>query len=231
MADEDNFFARWSRRKVQAKDGSAPAPEAPPSPGAAMARAAGVAPLPASGATTPERSVLAPTVETAGEGPAAPQPLPLPTLADVAALTRDSDYTRFVVPGVDEGVKRAAMKKMFFSDPHFNIMDGLDVYIEDYNTPDPIPASMLRQMWQSKALGLFDDEAEDEAKSPEAARQNAAPEPPAAQAYPDGAAPPQLSQSAIEPAVPLDENPDLRLQPNAEPGRPGPLEGARTGRG
>jgi hypothetical protein len=155
---------------------------------------------------------------TEGEGsPPQDAPPPLPTLADVAALTRDSDYKRFVMPGVDEGVKRAAMKKMFFSDPHFNVMDGLDTYIGDYNTPDPIPASMLRKMWQSKALGLFDDE-EAADKAPQLAG--------AAQASPDGAAPAPLSQSPTEPAVPLDENPDLRLQPHDDPGRSGPGEGA-----
>ena len=51
------------------------------------------------------------------------------------------------------------MKKLF-SDPHFNVMDGLDTYIDDYGKPDPIPPSMLRQMVQSKFLGLFDDEDE-----------------------------------------------------------------------
>ena len=30
------------------------------------------------------------------------------------------------------------MKKLF-SDPHFNVMDGLDTYIDDYGKPDPIP--------------------------------------------------------------------------------------------
>ena len=30
------------------------------------------------------------------------------------------------------------MKKLF-ADPHYNVMDGLDVYIDDYSKPDPIP--------------------------------------------------------------------------------------------
>ena len=30
------------------------------------------------------------------------------------------------------------MKKLF-SDPHFNVMDGLDTYIDDYGKPDPLP--------------------------------------------------------------------------------------------
>jgi hypothetical protein len=83
---------------------------------------------------------------------------PLPTLADVAALTPDADFSRFVMPGVDERVQHAAMKKLFAA-PHFNVMDGLDTYIDDYGKPDPIPEAMLRRMTQSKFLRLFDEEA------------------------------------------------------------------------
>ena len=53
------------------------------------------------------------------------------------------------------------MKKLF-ADPHFNVMDGLDTYIDDYGKPDPIPLAMLRQMNQSKFLRLFDDDEEEE---------------------------------------------------------------------
>ena len=79
---------------------------------------------------------------------------PPPTLADVATLTRESDYSRFVAPEVDGEVKNAALKKLF-GDPRFNVMDGLDVYIDDYSKPDPLPASMLRQMAQAAFLGLI----------------------------------------------------------------------------
>ena len=42
-------------------------------------------------------------------------------------------------------VRNAAMKKLF-ADPHFNVMDGLDIYIGDYTQPDPLPEGMLAQM-------------------------------------------------------------------------------------
>jgi hypothetical protein len=51
--------------------------------------------------------------------------------------------------------------KKLFTDPHFNLMDGLDIYIDDYTKPDPIPAAMLRELAQSRMLKLFDDEPED----------------------------------------------------------------------
>ncbi len=77
-----------------------------------------------------------------------------PTLEDVLKLTKDSDYSAFVKPGVDPSVQQAAMQKLF-SDPHYNIMDGLDIYIDDYSKPDPIPLEMLKKMNQAKMLGLF----------------------------------------------------------------------------
>jgi hypothetical protein len=75
----------------------------------------------------------------------------------VAALTPESDYARFVAREVTPEVRNAALKKLF-SDPHFNVMDGLDTYIEDYGIPNPIPPEMLRLMSQTQFLGLFTDE-------------------------------------------------------------------------
>jgi len=183
MADDDSgFLSRWSRRKAQVRQGVVPA-EPPP--------AAPVAVQP------PVAPVVVAEPEPLDAAPPAP---PAPTLADVAALGRDSDYTRFVAPGVDSTVKNAALKKLF-SDPHFNVMDGLDTYIDDYGLPDPLPAGMLRQLAQSKVLGLFSDEpAEADASARDAAAAPLPPVPPA-QARPD-------------------EDAALRLQPHDAAGPP-----------
>ena len=140
-------------------------------------------------------------------------PPPL-TLKDVAQLTRDSDYTGFVARGVTPEVKNAALKKLF-TDPHFNVMDGLDTYIGDYNTPDPLPEGMLRQMVQSRLLGLFNDDppaAELGVTETSLAAPSAFPSPPALLAT--DPLPPNLNHA--------DENADLQLQPDDAAGRPGP---------
>lgn len=111
----------------------------------------------------------------------------MPTLADVARLTRDSDYTAFMSRGVDETVKRAALKKLF-SDPQFNVMDGLDVYIDDYGRPDPLPLAALRKMTTTAALGL-----------PRESDAGPAPAAPAAQA--SIAPPPDEPGTAAQPAA------------------------------
>jgi len=154
-----------------------------------------------------------PRGEGRGEGDA---PLPAPTLADVESLTPQSDFTRFVRPDVPPDVKNAAMKKLF-SDPHFNVMDGLDVYIDDYGKPDPLPPEMLRQLASAEFLGLFrEEEKEQEKEGREVA---------------DGASAPSVAQSpegetAVQP--PEDHaDPDLRLQQDHAPGPEGPGHGSR----
>ena len=89
------------------------------------------------------------------------------TLEDVEKIDRFApDFSAFMKPGVDPTVQQAALKKMF-SDPHFNVMDGLDIYIDDYSKPDPIPLEMLKRMVQSDMLNIFrkgDGSAEDDEK-------------------------------------------------------------------
>lgn len=83
----------------------------------------------------------------AAQLPEAPADVPaadaaLPTLADAAGLTAESDYSAFVARGVDSSVRRLAMKKLF-ADPHFNQVDGLDIFMSDFNVPDPVSPAML----------------------------------------------------------------------------------------
>lgn len=136
----DGFLGRWSRRKAGKEDDSL------------------------------EQKVEAPrevtkTLPVEGVTEEAP---PLPTLEDVAKIDRfDPDFSAFMKPDVDPAVQQAALKKMF-TDPHFNIMDGLDIYIDDYSKPDPLPPGMLERMVQSDMLNLFrksDELAEDSKQS------------------------------------------------------------------
>jgi len=221
-AEADGFLSRWSRRKVSVRQG-VPVPEVAEAEAAAALTAASSAttpvPVPVP-VPVPEAAAAALPAPAAASDTLATEPAPpAPTMADVATLTRDSDYARFMAPGVDGGVKNAALKKLF-TDPHFNVMDRLDTYIDDYNTPDPLPAGMLRQMAQAQFLGLF---AEEDAAA-EAARQAALPQlgqsllPPLP--LPDPAAPPTLAKLSH------DEDADLRLQPHDAAGPPGADPGA-----
>ena len=74
-----------------------------------------------------------------------------PELPPIDKLTLDSDFSGFFHPKVSEDVRRAALRKLF-SDPHFNVMDGLDTYIDDYSKSEPTPAAMLAGMRQAQRI-------------------------------------------------------------------------------
>jgi hypothetical protein len=138
------FFSRWSQRKQAVKLGLA---EEDISPNKAQDKAQD---KPQPSVQNSEVSVA--NVKPESADPAA-EPPKLPTLSDVEQLTPDSDFSTFMTQGVSPEVRNAAMKKLF-TDPHYNVMDGLDIYIGDYNTPDPLPVGMLAKMVGAQFLGL-----------------------------------------------------------------------------
>jgi hypothetical protein len=149
VSDEakDPFISRWSQRKVAARRGETLSEPAPPQP----------APVPAQ------------TPASATAEPAEPA-IELPSIDTLKGL--ESDYKAFLQPEVDPATRSAALRKLF-GDPHFNTMDRLDTYIDDYSIPDPIPAAMLKTLSAARSLGLLDAEEEadeaDEKKQVEAA--------------------------------------------------------------
>ena len=149
-AKADGFLGRWARRKndaLQGKPLEEPVPVVPP------------VPLPV--AAAPGSTVAAVARQETPPSDAAHEPVRELSLDDANLLTKDSDFKPFMASNVGPEVRNAAMKKLF-ADPHFNVMDGLDIYIDDYSISEPIPEAMLRQMTSAKFLKLFDDEEEDE---------------------------------------------------------------------
>ncbi len=155
-ARDDGFLKRWSRLKQEART------EPPES-------AARSDPL------SHELEIPQPTQHGATDPPAVPP---------VDSLTIESDYRAFFHPKIEEGLRRAALKKLF-SDPHFNVMDGLDVYIDDYSVSEPLSEAALGQLEQAKKIFAWAKEDTDERARSDAARQGAvAPAPGGAEAPP-----------------------------------------------
>jgi hypothetical protein len=223
----DGFLGRWSKRKLEVKEGKPVEadPVAPNMPPPQPFPEVGGSEILQSSGSQPAAPIVAgaqadlrpPPLGEGRGGGNEPQPPPL-TLEDVKALTAESDFSRFAASGVAPDVKNAAMKKLF-SDPHYNIMDRLDVYIDDYSQPDPMPESMVRKLASVKFLGLFaqEEKAEAEAEAARQARDDA--NNPTAQTV--------AQSSGVPPAVPdpTDDHadPDLRLQqdhaaPGEDPG-------------
>jgi len=119
-------LSRWSRRKLEAaRAQSAPAREVAPAP------------------VAPGRQAPQPAPPSAPEASAA--------LPPIESLSIESEFAPFFKPGIPESTRRAALKQLF-RDPRFNIMDGLDVYIDDYSKPDPIPPEMMKQLLHTKHI-------------------------------------------------------------------------------
>jgi len=241
----EHFFSRWSQRKQAVAKGVPVAEAAVPASPVDSSELTG-------SSQSLQRSTAAPQEIESGATEAKSSELPakpLPSLDDARALTPTSDFQPFMRPGVTADVRNAAMKKLF-TDPHFNVMDGLDIYIGDYNTPDPMPAGMLQKMVGAQLLGLFDKPDEAAAKatakaepmltavSPAAGpRENPVQSPAAPQGSPVVAqSPPHLPHLAgpvspvFQPHVnahPENDHPDLQLQPNHAPASPssGPSTG------
>jgi hypothetical protein len=149
MANDETpagFFSRWSRRKAEVRQG------VDLDGGEKSAAASQNQNSQKTFETTASDATLAKIDPSEQKAP--------PTLSDVQSLTKDSDFTQFMSGEVAPEVKNAAMKKLF-ADPHFNVMDRMDVYIDDYGQPDPIPQAMLRQMVSAKFLNLFEDDVDE----------------------------------------------------------------------
>lgn len=136
----ESFLSRWSRRKVGVDDESAESTEA------AVAKVDPAAAPPAVASDdSPQSGPIQPPLESTFV-----EPPPLDSVAN------DGDFAPFMQREISPELRNQAMKKLF-TDPHYNVMDRLDTYIDDYSKPDPMPAGMLEQLYQSKALFLFAD--------------------------------------------------------------------------
>ncbi len=89
-------------------------------------------------------------------------------LPPIDSLTFDSDFSAFLKANVEESVKRAALKKLLH-DPRFNVMDGLDTYIDDYTQNEGISEEMLKTLDHARSTLFPPDQAAstEVAKAPE----------------------------------------------------------------
>lgn len=122
------FLSRWSRLKQEAREAEetpkVETPEPEPEP----------LPLP------PEPEDAAPPAVAEDVPPEEPPP-PL-ELPDIDSLTRDSDYTGFLRAEVPAELRKAALRKLWRSDPVFANLDGLNDYDQNYAAPSIVGAAV-----------------------------------------------------------------------------------------
>lgn len=243
--DPGGFFSRWSRRKAE-DTAQAQAVERAARQASATPSSVPASRLPAGAVSADPTGVVARGADAhadpAGPGTVPATPAGGPTLDDVRGLSTDSDFKPFVGRAVAPEVRNAAMKKLF-ADPHFNVMDGLDIYIDDYSKPSPLPAELLRKMVSAQFLQMVEEEKPASGEPPGAPSAQAAPGEPgevstsqsAGLAEPVPAQPPALPDSpalgaeavsTVSPPISAHDHPDLQLQPDHAPRRGGTESGA-----
>lgn len=86
---------------------------------------------------------------------------PAPELPPIDQLSPDSDFTVFMDKRVDARLRRMALKKLF-TDPRFNVTDGLDDYAEDFSALEDLSKEMVDGLQHARRVlrGPEPDEAE-----------------------------------------------------------------------
>jgi Protein of unknown function (DUF3306) len=137
--DKKTFLSRWSQRKLAAEQERV---------------AAELPATTAAGAVSADAKVGSAGGKVGEAAQKNTQPVALPTIESV---NLESGVAPFFKQQADESLRRLALKKLL-SDPHFNIMDGLDIYVGDYSQPDPIPAEMMKKIRHARQWTMTPEE-------------------------------------------------------------------------
>ena len=149
----------------------------------------------------------------------------MPELPSIESLTAQSDYTVFLRKSVPEALRRAALRKLWVSDPMLANLDGLNDYDDDYNI---VHTAMTMDETSYKVGRGYLDEVEPEPKPeiepklaqvddalPESETGSEPGESPAVTGAHDGAV--SVSQDGDGDAPPLETSEALRQVGAAEP--------------
>ncbi len=101
-------------------------------------------------------------------------------LPPLSSISLTEDFTPFMQAKVPQALKQQAFKALF-KEPHFNVMDGLDIYIDDYTQFEPISPEVMNTLSSWKTImnpskqvvtdgGYAVDETSEEGKAVLAAR-------------------------------------------------------------
>jgi Protein of unknown function (DUF3306) len=114
MSDDEDFLARWSRRKRRA---TVQAPGLPP-----------------------ETALTQPEASTAPSPLEEPRPqLDLASLPPIDSIGAGSDIRAFLAPGVPAELTRAALRRLWSADPAIRDFIGLSENAWDFNAPGGVP--------------------------------------------------------------------------------------------
>jgi hypothetical protein len=150
---DDNFLARWYRRKQAVQLGEAgrhPGGEAPPDErtGRAMSQGVGAAPE----ALDKDDRGMPGGASAANTSPQRGDDIPLPRVED---LTAESDLSAFLRAGVPPALKAAALRRAWSLDPAIRDYVGPSEYAYDFNNPATIPGFGSGPSWDASTAAEY----------------------------------------------------------------------------
>ncbi len=117
LEEEEDFLQRWSRRKHEVLQEQEPADDN---------KAVSVS----ENETNESESVRILTDED---------------MVPIDQLTEESDFSPFLSPGVSDGLRKKALRKLF-GQPAFNVTDSLDDYAEDFTEFEGLGSVITHEM-------------------------------------------------------------------------------------
>jgi hypothetical protein len=127
-------LSRWSRLKRAAAEEQA------------AASTASAAPVEAIPASATGNDAIGPDGKSDSAANAEYDELP-----PMSGISLAEDFTPFMQAKVPQAVKQQALKALF-KEPHFNVMDGLDIYIDDYTVFEPISPEVMATLSSWKTI-------------------------------------------------------------------------------
>lgn len=114
MAEDEKFISRWAKRKAESRAGT-------------LVEETDVQEVTAEAGETQTAAL------TQGEADVEELPEDHPAAGiDIESLNADSDFSVFMHEKVPQAIRRRALRKLWFSDPIFSTLDGLNDYDEDF---------------------------------------------------------------------------------------------------
>lgn len=82
--------------------------------------------------------------------------LPLQPASAVDPTGSDESLSALFQPGVTRDIRQQVLRGLFMTD-HYRVMDGLDVYVDDYSKPELLAAEMLDKIDHARGLLKLDE--------------------------------------------------------------------------
>lgn len=147
----EGFLGRWARRKLEVKQQELLAKQSQDIERSLIQSKASPHEEATAHAHGTQTMPVSPGTEQGSTQEDESQAIVLPTEADLESVLNGGEIRSFMNPQVSGDLRNKAFKALF-SQPQFNQMDFMDVYVDDYSVSTPLTSAMIDMMALGKQL-------------------------------------------------------------------------------